>query len=126
MSHVDDFLCSGPRKELAVLRKQLKDGYDVDGDILGADVGEAPEGKFLGRLIRFTSRGLEWEADKKQVEGLVNEYGLECGNGVEAPGVKMDIEEEGELMGKGRCFEISPGRRQGELLKSRSGGFGFC
>ena len=54
-------------------------------ETLGADVGEAPEGKFLGRLIRFTSRGLEWEADKKQVEGLVNEYGLECGNGVETP-----------------------------------------
>ena len=76
VAHVDDFLCSGPRAELVLLRKQLKESYDVDGDILGVDSGEVPEGKFAGRLIRFTKNVIEWEADRKQVKGLLKEYGL--------------------------------------------------
>ena len=72
----------------------------MEGDIIGADQGEVSEGTFLGRLIRFTSAGLEWEADRKQVEGLLGEYGLDCGSGVGTPGVKAENEPEGELMGK--------------------------
>ena len=96
VSHVDDFLCSGPQRYLVELRKMLRDTYEVDGDILELDEGQQPEGKFLGRTIRYTTKGLEWEADRKQVESLLAEYGLESGNGADTPGVKGD-EVEGEL-----------------------------
>ena len=66
VSHVFDFLCSGPPRYLVELRKMLREKYEVDGDILGFDEGEQPEGKFLGRTIRYTTKGLEWEVDRKQ------------------------------------------------------------
>lgn len=81
VSHVDDFLCSGPKTSLVALRQKLKEHYEVDGDILGLDPDEAREGTFLGRLIRYTSDGLEWEADPKQVDALVSEFGPESGKG---------------------------------------------
>ena len=84
----------------------LKEKYEVDGDVLGLSEGEAAEGKFLGRIIRCTSRGLEWEADPKQVEGLLSECGLDCGHGVETPGVKVDLESEGELMSKSEASKF--------------------
>ena len=68
---------SGPLKLLKELRSQLKEKYEVDGDILGIDDFEQPEGKFLGLFVRFTTEGLDWEADPKQVESLLSEYGLE-------------------------------------------------
>ena len=75
------------------LRANLKRGYDVDGDLLGLGSDEAREGKFLGRLVRYTASGLEWEADPKQVTALISEFGLECGSGVDTPGVKNETEE---------------------------------
>ena len=39
VSHVGDFLCAGPSKDLAWLREQLMAEYDVDGDMLGHQPG---------------------------------------------------------------------------------------
>ena len=75
------------------LRKSLKEKYEVDGDVLGLGVDEAQEGKFLGRLVRYTSNGLEWEANPKQVDALLSEFGLKSGQGVDTPGVKSEAEE---------------------------------
>ena len=86
VSHVDDFLCSGPIAQLQWLRRTLKEKYEVDGDVLGWMPGECKEGKFLGRIIRYSDRGIEVEADPKQVKGLISEYGLEEAAGVGAWG----------------------------------------
>ena len=49
----------------------------------------------------MTKSGLEWEADRKQVDSLLSEYGLESGgNGVDTPGVKSDAESSEEPMSK--------------------------
>ena len=88
MFHVDDFLCAGPQANLAWMRHQLKAEYEVDGDILGWKSEEVHVGKFLGRIIRCVPGGLEWEADPKQVESLVDEFGLDHCNGADTPGVK--------------------------------------
>ena len=98
VSHVDDFLCSGTDKDLVWLRSQLKDKYEVDGDILGCGKDECREGKFLGRLIRYTSAGIEWEADPKQVASLVAEFGLDNCKGADTPGVKSDVDGSDENM----------------------------
>ena len=87
VSHVDDFLCGGDAEDLRWLRQQLKEGYDVDGDILGLRAGESADGKFLGRTIRYTEKGIEWEADPKQVASLLAEFGLESCSGVDTPGM---------------------------------------
>ena len=46
VSHVDDFLCSGPASQLRWLRSMLKDKYEVGGEILGYGPGECREGIF--------------------------------------------------------------------------------
>ena len=90
VSHVDDFLCSGPKECLIELRRLLKEKYEVDGGVLGPNVGETHEGKFLGRLIRYTARGIEWESDPKLVDSLIAKFGLESGKGVDTPGIKSE------------------------------------
>ena len=92
VSHVDDFLCAGDAADLWWLRSQLKEGYEVDGDVLGLRDGESAEGKFLGRILRYTPEGIEWEADPKQVTSLVAEFGMEDCSGVDTPGVKSEVE----------------------------------
>ena len=44
----------------------------------------------MGRTIRYTATGLEWEADEKLVRGLLAEYELEDNVGVETAGMKED------------------------------------
>ena len=70
--HVDDLLVEGGLAELRWLRDMLKDKYKIKSAILEED-GEL---QYLGRSIRKTSQGIEWEADKKHVEILVREWDL--------------------------------------------------
>ena len=92
MSHVDDFLCAGDAADLQWLRSQLREGYEVDGDIVALSDGESAEGKFLGRILRYTSGGIEWEADPTQVTSLIAECGMEDCSGVYMPGVQAEVE----------------------------------
>ena len=103
VSHVDDFLCAGDASDLQWLRSQLREGYEVDGDILGLGDGESAEGKSLGRILRYTSGGIEWEADPTQATALIAEFGMEDCSGVDAPGVKAEVEVEEDKMTSGEA-----------------------
>ena len=74
VAHVDDFLVTGPLPELERLRATLQENFEVDGDVIGSEVGEKPEGRLLGWIIRCTTAGLEWEADPKLVKSLLAEF----------------------------------------------------
>ena len=43
----------------------------------------------LSRIVRWTSEGLEYEADPRQAEQLVRDLGMSGGESVGAPGVKQ-------------------------------------
>ena len=52
--------------------------------------GFVTEAKILNRVIRWTDAGLEYEADPRQLEKLLRDFGLDDGvKAVSAPGVKM-------------------------------------
>ena len=72
------------------MRAQLKRNYEVDGDILGTDVGEVEQAKFLGRTISVKSWGVELEADGRLVKGLLEEFDPDTKLEVETPGLKQD------------------------------------
>ena len=64
----------------------------------GKGVDDAPkkaeddkEGKVLNRVIRWTDEGLEYEADPRQGEKLVKEFGLQGTNGVSTPATRPNI-----------------------------------
>ena len=114
VAHVDDFLVLGRREELVSLRDGLKsEGYDCSGDILGPGPGDVSELKFLGRTIRLTADGIEWEADKRHatafIEKLLQEFGPDEVeykgrqlSGVKTPGVKRtEVDLEKEMLAKG-------------------------
>ena len=109
VSHVDDFLCAGDAADLRWLRSQLQESYEVDSDVLGLRDGESTEGKFLGRMLRYTSAGIEWEADPKQVTSLIADVGMEDRSGVDTPGVKSEVEVEGVKMGSADASKFRRG-----------------
>ena len=73
-SHVDDCLVTGPQEELLELGSQLKKRYEVHGDVLGLEEGEARRAKLLERTIRAREWGIEVKADGRLVKGLLEEY----------------------------------------------------
>ena len=72
VAHVDDFLVLGKESELRDLLKGLQKDYECDGQILGYSSNCHSELKFLGRQIRLTNEGLEWEGDPKHAKAFVD------------------------------------------------------
>ena len=60
---------------------------------LGADPKDDKEGRVLNRIVRWTDDGLEYEADPRQAEKLLQELGLEDCRVVSTPGVKQTVEQ---------------------------------
>ena len=70
--HGDDFTFSGPRKELERIRRKMKEWYEIkDRGIMGSGDSVIEEVTILGRLLRWTEDGLEYEADPKHVRDLM-------------------------------------------------------
>ena len=49
------------------------------------------EGCILNRRVRWTEKGLEYEADPRQAEKLIEELGLNGANGLSTPAIKPSI-----------------------------------
>ena len=88
--HGDDFTCSGRRKELEAVRQKMREWYDIkDRGIMGSSVNEIKEVTILGRTVRWTAEGIEYEADEKHRKELLKEEGLvEQSKAVVGPSVK--------------------------------------
>ena len=87
VTHVDDFLCGGDGRQLRWLRKELEKEFELKHEVLGPDPGEVREGKFLGRRIRWTDEGIEYECDPSHAEVLIKEWDMEESKAVGTPGV---------------------------------------
>jgi hypothetical protein len=101
--HVDDFLCTGTREQLQWLHDELRKSYDLKVNLMGEAQDLSKEGNFLGRLVRWTTEGIEVESDPKHVEVLLSEWGMEQANGVETP-IAPDSDD-GEDVRKPMCAE---------------------
>ena len=75
--HGDDFTFSGTRRELEVIRERMKEWYEVkDRGIMGSGGDEIKEVEILGRRIRWTREGIEYEGDGSHRRALMEEMGL--------------------------------------------------
>ena len=89
--HGDDFTTAGTKKQLDWLEKSLEAIYEFTrGGRLGPGPKDDKEATVLNPAVRWTSKGLEYEADPRQVEKLLCEVELsgENVNGSATPGVK--------------------------------------
>ena len=89
--HGDDFTAAGPKRELDWFEGQMKAHYELTvGGRLGPGPRDDKEATVLNRVIRWTPQGLEYEADPRQVEKLLQELELdgEGVKGVVTPGLR--------------------------------------
>ena len=83
----DDFITTGSKRELDWFEAELEKRYELTkGGRLGPGENDAKEGTILNRVVRRTVNGLEYEADPRQCERLLEQMGLEGANSVSTPG----------------------------------------
>jgi len=86
VTHVDDFLCSGRDSDLRWFRSMLSKQFELKCEILGYGSGETRELSFLGRTIKITGSGIEFEGDQKHVKILLDEWDMINSKSVSSPG----------------------------------------
>ena len=83
----------------------MKEKYELSvGGRLGPGPSDSKEVSVLNRILRWTPKGIGYEADPRQVEKLPAEIELEGANGAATPGQKIlshQVETEEELMERG-------------------------
>jgi hypothetical protein len=87
--HGDDFTTAGARPNLDWFESQLESHYELrKGGRIGPGPQDAKEGRVLNRIIKWTDAGIEYEADPRRVEKLVESLDLEGAHSVDTPGLK--------------------------------------
>ena len=61
----DYLTATGPVEDLAWLEGVFRQRYDLTAKILGPDAHHAQEVNILGRTLRWTKEGIEYEADAR-------------------------------------------------------------
>ena len=90
VTHVDDFLCTGPGEQLRIFYDELHDVLDLKCEVLGPDSCDSKTGSFLGRTIQWNHWGISWCGDSKILEEMLVEWDMDGGGTVQSPYVKDD------------------------------------
>ena len=94
--HGDDFTFAGNEEELKKCTKMMENEYVVKvRGLLGPDAKDDKSITILNRCVQWTSDGIQYEADPRHVEILVNELELHKTKALTTPGTKgAHVEEE--------------------------------
>ena len=86
----DDFTTAGAKPDLDWFEKELEARYELrKGGRIGPGEREDKAGRVLNRVVRWTTHGLEYEADPHQIERLIESQGLDdSGKSTVTPGLK--------------------------------------
>lgn len=91
--HGDDFTTAGPRDQLDWFKAQPERKYELKENCrLGQRKSVDKEGRILNRMVRWTEACLEYKADPRQAEKIIEELGLESATGVSTPATKASLE----------------------------------
>ena len=94
--HGDDFMTSGNRANARWFRKVLESRFELKTVVVGSGSEESAEGRVLGRSIRITPEGWEYQADPRHSEMNVRDHNLLYANGVKSPGSAPSAHEDEE------------------------------
>ena len=99
--HDDDLTTAGCKQDLDWCEAALSGHYGITkGCRLGPGKADSKQGLILNRVIRLNEEGLEYEADPRQAERILEEIGLKSANSAAAPRVELlaqQISEDKEL-----------------------------
>ena len=75
--HGDDFTVIGPMKSLEWLQKGLEQAWEIKSEFLGPRTeGCVEEMRVLNRVLRWTSKGLEYEPDQRHADLIIEQAGV--------------------------------------------------
>ena len=75
--HGDDFTAAGAKSDLDWFESSMRTRYELTvGGWLGPAPSDDKEATVLNRVVRWTEKGLEYEADPRQAEKLLEEIEL--------------------------------------------------
>ena len=86
--HGDDYVCGGPRSQVAWFQKELSRKFKIKAEVLGPAAEEEKEVRILNRVLRWTATGIEYEADPRHHEIIIRELGLVNAKSLSSPGSK--------------------------------------
>ena len=122
--HGDDFMTAGARAGVQWLQQQLATRFTISTKIVGNGTNEVREARLLGRIVRLTPEGWEYEADQRHAELLAKSLNLEAAKGVKSPGEDAKPQDEtlnGEpLLGKEASEYRALAARANYLAQDRS------
>jgi len=96
--HGDDFTFTGSKGELMVVKRKMEEWWVIKlRGILGGEEGDDTVVTILGRRLRWTEVGVEYQADPKHAKMVIEDMGLkEDSRSVESPIEKEVVSEDGE------------------------------
>ena len=110
--HGDDFISCGSAAALDEVDRVLTAHFDTK--IL-------PQGKHLGRTMRWSPQGFEWESNSKHVEDMVELCGLKLeSKGAPTPITKATGRGRRDITERDRCSDFQTSCRHGTLHVDRS------
>ena len=102
--HGDDFTICGFGEDLKWIKKLMRSWFEIKVRVvLGPEVGDDKGVVILGRHVRWTKEGIEWKADPKHRQMILEYFGFEEGTRALSVSGDKDVKfEEGddELLGK--------------------------
>ena len=122
--HGDDFTVLGMEVDLDWFRRKISEVFEVKfRGRIGPDVHDDKHIRILNRVVQWTEGGIEYEADQRHAEIIVNKLGLDVNSkGVSTPGCKRewDPAEENELDPKDATMYRALVARANYLAQDRS------
>ncbi len=92
--HGDDFTIAGACEDIDWFDAGIQEHYECTlQPRIGPGPEDAREGLVLNRVVRWTTEGVEYEADPRQAEKLIAECGLTGANTVATPGQRLAFAE---------------------------------
>ena len=99
--HGDYFVVIGIPRELKWMQDQLERKYELKIDLLGPDQAQKSEARVPNRIFRWTKEGVEYEADPRHAEIILQQLNITTCKPVCTPGTREEGHtKEGDTKGR--------------------------
>ena len=94
--HGDDYFSSGLSNDLSWLQSKLEEIFEIKTQHINGKSDHEMEGKILNRVVRWTQKGYEVEADPRHAELVIKQLEASSMKTLSTPGVEGKEEEDNE------------------------------
>ena len=91
MVHGDDFFSTGRDGDLRWQQKKIEAAFEIKTTIIGPEDGDQKQAKVLNRTVTYSKGGIDYEADPRHAELIVQELKLQESKEVVTPGIEEEM-----------------------------------